>query len=177
MDFNTVANLAEIISAVLVIGGLAFGMLQIHDFRVQRRAQAAIEVVRSFNTPEFVHALRVVLSQPGDMTARDCQACSTDFEESSLQLSFTLEAVGLMVHRHMVALPMVWELMGGVVLDVWQRLEPWSQTKRAEYGNPKFNEWSQWLAERLAEYNACCPNTPAHELYADWKPREQGPLA
>ena len=177
MNIVTAANVAEIISAVIVVCGVGFALLQLHHFSVQRRAQAAIEVVRSFDTPAFVHALRVVLAQPEDLTVKDCLECGIDFEESSLQISFTLEAIGLMVHRRMVALDVVWELMGGIVLDVWQRLEPWTKAKREERRSPKFNEWSQWLTERLREYEACCPQSPAYVEYSGWKPKGGGPLA
>ena len=109
MDLQAAANLAEIASSLIVIGGLGFGILQ--------------------------------------------------------------------VHRRMVSLEMVWELMGGVTLDVWRRLQPWTVAKRLERDSPKFNEWAQWLAERFDDFNKCCAQTPAYQAYADWRPRDGGPLA
>ena len=69
MNLSTAANLAEIIGAVIVIGGLAFGVIQLQQFRLQRRSQAALEVARSFQDAEFSRALRLVLSMPRDLSA------------------------------------------------------------------------------------------------------------
>ena len=42
MDLNTAANLAEIFGAIVVVGGLAFAMIQLAHFRAQRRHTAAL---------------------------------------------------------------------------------------------------------------------------------------
>ena len=69
-------------------------------------------------------------------------------------VSLTLESVGIMVHRRVVSLEMVWELMGGLVLGAWERLEGWVEAMRAEQGREKFDEWLQWLVERLRQREA-----------------------
>ena len=56
-DLNTLANLAEILGAVVVVGGVAFAVIQIRQFRRQRLEVASIELVRSFQSPEFTRAL------------------------------------------------------------------------------------------------------------------------
>ena len=177
MDLNTAANLAEVLGALIVLGGVAFAILQLQQFRVQRRAQATLEVVRLFQTAEFVRALRIVLNMPKDMTIGQCNNCPTDFEDAAMLVSLTLESVGLMMHRRMVSQDVIWELMGGVTLEAWQRLRTWSIAIRQRSGRQKFNEWAQWLAERLEQHSRQCCTEPAYEKYADWKPRSGGPLA
>lgn len=53
MELNTLANLAEIVGAIIVIGGLWFAVVQLLHYRQQRRDLAAIELARAFQSPAF----------------------------------------------------------------------------------------------------------------------------
>lgn len=171
MDLGTLANLAEIIGALIVIGGVGFGVAQLQHFRVQRRARAAIEVARSFQDAEFARALRIVLSLPCDLDAAGLRERGTEYEDAAMLVSFTVESIGLMVHRRMVSLHLVWELMGGVLLAAWIRLRGWTHDVRTEQGRDKFNEWTQWLAEQLERHKARCNPEPVFVRHAGWLPR------
>ncbi len=168
MDLNTAASIAEVIGALLVVGGFAFAVMQLNAFKLQRRTQATIEVARSFQTPEFAKALELVLSLPDNATAQDVQNGGKEMESAAVLVSFTIEAVGLMVHRRMVSMELVWELMGGLINQTWQRLEPWTEESRERWGTPKFNEWTQWLAEQLIRHVGTFRKRPAYIRHADW---------
>ena len=55
---------------------------------------------------------------------------------------------------------MVDELLGGVCVECWGRLNNYIQDSRIENGRDSLSEWFQWLAERLQEIQAlswlCC---------------------
>ena len=123
-------------------------MLQLQQYRLQRRARSAIEVARSLQDAEFARALRIVLSLPCGLDAEGLRERGTEYEDAAMLVSLTVEAIGLMVHRPMVSLHMVWELMGGVLLGAWVRLQGWTEDIRKEQGRDKFNEWMQWLADQ-----------------------------
>ncbi len=131
MELGTLANVAEIIGAVLVLGGVSFAIIEINHFRQQRRDMAAIELSRSFQNPEFARALRVVLSLPSGITAEQMRDGDPAWEDAAMLVSLTLESVGIMVHRRIVSIDMVWELMGGVALSVWDRLEAWAAIRHS----------------------------------------------
>ena len=171
MDLSTAANLAEVIGALLVVGGIGFAVIQLQQLRLQRRANAAIEVARSFQDAEFARALRVVLSLPCDLDAKGLRKMGEDYEDAAMLVSLTVESVGLMVHRRMVSLHMVWELMGGVLLGAWCRLEGWTRDTRTQTGRDKFNEWMQWLADQLERHRARGDAEPVYQRYANWLPR------
>lgn len=173
MDLTTLANLAEVIGAVVVVGGIAFGVIQLQQLRLQRRTGAAIEVASSFQDAAFARALRIVLSLPCDLDAKGLRAKGTEYEDAAMLVSLTVESVGLMVHRRMVSLHMVWELMGGVLLGAWCRLEGWTRDTRTETGRDKFNEWMQWLAEQLERHKAECDPEPVYLRYSNWLPRSR----
>jgi hypothetical protein len=171
MDLPTLADLAEIIGAAVVLGSVAFAIIQLSQFRRRRRDLAAIELARSFQTPEFAHALRSILSLPDDATATQVRA-DPKTEDAAMLVSLTLESVGIMVHRRIISLDMVWELMGGVVLAVWVKLHVWAGDQRERHGGEKFDEWIQWLCDQMKRHRH--GGDPAYVKYRDWMPRTTG---
>jgi hypothetical protein len=172
MDLNTLANLAEVIGAVIVIGGFAFAFVQLAHFRRQRHDVAAIQLASSFENPEFARALRLVLSLPDGVTTRQLKAMDPQYEDAAMLVSLTLESVSIMVHRRITSLEMVWELMGGVVLTAWEKLHVWAGEHRAEQGREKFDEWIQWLCDQMKRHMV--ETEPAYLRYRDWKPKSLG---
>lgn len=152
MTLGNAANIAELVGGIVVVGGLAFAIVQLAQLRRQRREMAAIELARSFSNPVFARALEHVLKlQPG-MTTEELRQLEDESREAMMLLSLTFESVGIMVHRRIVDIDIVWELMGGVVITAWERIRPWAMYQRDRSGRGKFNEWIEWLAAELVEY-------------------------
>lgn len=172
MDLNTLANIAEIIGAAIVLGGVGFAFLEMGHLRRQRRDAAAIELSRSFQTPEFAHALRLVLELPDGVTRAQLAELDTQYEDAAMLVSLTFESVGIMVHRRITTIEMVWELMGGVFLQAWKKLHVWAEEIRKEQARPKFDEWIQWLCEQMIRHQG--DEDPAFVKHRDWKPRAIG---
>ena len=170
MDLNTLANLAEIIGAFTIVGGLWFALVQLLAIRGQRRDMAALEVARAFQNPEFAHALLLVLSLPSGIRAEELREREERYEEAAMLVSLTLESVGIMVHQRMVPLNMVWELMGGVILSISDKLDGWIEDVRREQAREKFDEWIQWLVTQLIKYEKDMGPEPAFLRYQDWQP-------
>lgn len=173
MDLNSAANLAEILGAIIVVGGFAFALIQLAHFRAQRRDRAALELARSVQNPEFAHALRLILSLPTGVSAEELRAKGSQYEDAAMLVSLTLESVGIMIHRRIVSIDMVWELMGGVILETWDRIELWVRDTRRAHEREKFDEWIEWLVHQLNEHFDGQGLKPAHERYADWKPQAE----
>lgn len=171
MDLSTLANLAEVIGVIIVIGGFAFAILQLHQYRQRRRDMAAIELARSFQNPEFAHALRLVLSLPDGITSDKLAEMDPQYENAAMLVSLTLESVGIIVHRRIASLEMVWELMGGVVLTAWEKIHVWAGEHRVAQEREKFDEWIEWLCDRMREH--MIQSEPAHLKYRDWQPRSR----
>lgn len=167
IDLDTLANLAEVFGALVVVGSVAFALVQLSLFRRQRADMAAVELARSFQTPEFTRAIRLVLSLPDGASAEQVRA-DPSLEDAAMLVSLTLESVGIMVHRRIVSIDMVWELMGGIVLAAWGRMRGWADCQRQQQGGEKFDEWIQWLCEQLQGY--ADGNEPAYRKYRSWRP-------
>ncbi|MEJ2481556.1 MAG: DUF4760 domain-containing protein [Gemmatimonadota bacterium] len=173
VDLQTAANLAEVISVVIVVVGSAFAIIQLAHLRQQRRDMAAIELARSFQSPEFGQALRLLMSLPSGLSGEELEEHGEAFLDAAMLVSLTVESVGIMVHRGVVEFDMVWGLMGGLVLGAWDRVEGWAVQIRREQGREKFGEWFQWLADRMRECEAA-GEAPAYQRFEDWTPRSLG---
>jgi hypothetical protein len=172
MDLNTLANIAEIVGAAIVLGGVGFAFVELSQLRQQRRDTAAIELSRSFQTPEFAHSLRLVLELPDGITRAQLAKMEPQYEDAAMLVSLTFESVGIMVHRRITTIDMVWELMGGVVLQAWGKLHVWAEEIRKDQARPKFDEWIQWLCDQMVRYQG--NEQPAYVKYRDWRPRGLG---
>jgi hypothetical protein len=60
-DLSRLADMAEILGALVVVGGLVFAVMQMRNFRQQRRELAAIELFRFFGDTDFNRAYVCVL--------------------------------------------------------------------------------------------------------------------
>lgn len=168
-DLSTLADLAEIFGAVVVVVGLGFGVIQMQHYRQQRRETAAIELLRSFHNPEFSRSLRAVLALPKGVCKSDLGTCSDGQQDAIMVVVLTFESIGVMVFRGIVPLKMVNELLGGVCVEAWRRLYQYMQDSRAETERKTMSEWFQWLAERLDEHHERYGRPPAYEQYREWR--------
>ena len=169
-DLSTLANLAEIFGVFVVVGGLGFGVIQMQHYRQQRRETAAIELLRSFQNPEFSRSLRAVLALPRGVRRADLGECSDRDQDAIMVVVLTFESIGVMVFRNIVPLEMVNQLLGGVCVESWSRLSQYMQVSRAETKRETIGEWFQWLAERLDEHHKRFGRPPAYEQYREWLP-------
>ena len=168
-DLNTLANLAEVFGAVVVVVGLGFGVIQIQHYRQQRRETAAIELLRSFQNAEFSRSLRVVLELAKGIRKSEMGECSEAEQDAIMVVVLTFESIGVMVFRGIVPIEMVNELLGGVCVESWKRLKNYTEEARAERDRKTMSEWFQWLAERLEEHHSREGREAAYEEHSHWR--------
>lgn len=168
-DLSRLADMAEIVGAAVVIGGIFFALLQMRQIRQQRRELAAIELFRFFGSPQFAEAYRKVLQLPEGLSTAELRATSPEIEDCAMIIGTTMENIGVMMHQRIVPSVIVKNLMGASAVLLWRRLAHWAEDMREELGNPGAFEWFQWLAERLEELEEF-EKDPAYVAHKDWKP-------
>ncbi len=171
MDLGTLANLAEIFGALTVVGGVVFAAVQMRQYRQQRSENAAIELVRSFQTPELLRAFSLLRLLPDGISAEELRGKGSEYEDAAITICGMYETVGLLVFKGMLPLAIVHELAGGLVSVLWRKLGTWVEETRAETSHEKFLEWFQWLVEQLDRAHAKSGSQPAYERFASWRPR------
>src|SRR5678815_2553031 len=122
MDLQTLANLSQIVGVAAVIATLVFGQLQVRQFRVQRRDAAGVELVRSFQDTEFIHAYQVLGVLPENATAVEFRAAGPEAKEAALALGMRDELLGVLVFREIMPLSLVAQSTGSVAIQFWGRM-------------------------------------------------------
>ena len=168
MDLSTLANIA---TALTVITGVVFGLVEAHRARHARQERAAFAAVRAILTPQWMASMIIVHGIPDN-----CEPAKIEADQRVLTaahaVAITLEGLGYSVYARVVPLPVVADLVGGTVRLAWRKLRPYAEAERARSGSHKTFEWFQWLAEQLERHSPGKTNLQlgAYEAYPDWKP-------
>lgn len=168
-DLSHLANMAEILGAIVVIGGVFFAIMQMRSLRQQRRELAAIELFRSFGNANFNKAYETILAMPEGLSRSELNSRAPEVSGCAMLICTTMENIGVMTYQRIVPFQVVRNLIGTSSVLLWRRLEKWVFELREDLGNPDAFEWFQWLADKLEEYRE--PGSgPAYESHTDWEP-------
>ncbi len=174
MDMPTLqllANLAEILGGAAVVGGVVFAVWQISQYRQQRRDLAAIEIVRSLQSREFVEAFRLLSRVPDGVSLKVLREMGREYEDAAIMIGAMGETSGFMVYRGVASFPVFREQASGLTLAMWRKLHVWVEDVRKEQSYDRWVEWWQWLVDRLAEHEEGTGATePAFRRLPAWKP-------
>ena len=166
----SVESVFQVIEALAVVIGVVFAMVQIRQYRRDKRREAAMELLHSFQTPSFARALNIVYGMPDGLSKDEVvRFAGSDFH-LVYAMTATWESIGILVHRGEVDLRLVSDFFSGPILVSWRKLENFVVSERAEVRRETVNEWFQWLKERLDEMEAETDPVPAYIEFRDWKP-------
>ena len=167
MDISTVANL---LNAVAVTAGVIFAATQIRDYRQQRRRDAMLELVRSFQSPPFTRALHRINSLPDGADRQTIrEILGPDGEDDVFLVGLTWESLGVLAFRREVTLDLMADFFSGAIVISWRKLHIFVEEDRGSLKRETVWEWFQWLAERMIAREKKSPPNPAHIAYRDWK--------
>ena len=167
------ASLGEFFGGLAVIGGLAYAVIQVRQFREVRRREIALELLRSFQTPEFVKGLVTLYRMPDGLTKREIEVFCGDDMHLVYALMTTWESLGILVYRDELSLDLVDDFFSGPITISWRKLHTYVMGERAELGRETIEEWFEWLNDRLKEREKTAPPIPAHVAHRSWTPRHR----
>ncbi len=152
LELSVLADYAEIVGAASVLAAIVFAVIQLRQIRRQREELASLELMRSFQTKEFIRSLRIMQNLPDAIDPDDLRSQSEEHEDLAFVAGLTLESIGVMVARGIIPISMVDELMGGATRVIWKKLEPWVHEWRNQR-NPRAYEWFEWLVGELDRHS------------------------
>ena len=85
------------------------------------------------------------------MTKAEFEKLDKRYEAAALRVGIKFETMGLLVHRGVIPLDAMSDLVGGAALTIWAILQPRVEETRTRNSHPTFWEWFRWLVERLVE--------------------------
>ncbi len=168
MDLSTIANIA---TALTVLTGVAFGLIEMRRARREREERAAFAAVEAILTPEWMKSMIVVHDIPDGATAEGIRA-DAHLLEAVHSVGMILEGLGYAVYARIVPLRVVADLVGGTVRLAWRNVRPYVDDERRRSGSEKTFEWFQWLASQLERHSpgSTSLHRGAHEAYLEWDP-------
>lgn len=167
MTFET---LLQLIQALAVLGGLLFAVVQVRQLRRERERNSALELLHSFQTPEFAKALVLTYALPDGLTKEQIeQRLGEDFY-LVYAMTATWESIGILVFRGEIGLDLVADFFSGPIILSWEKLKNHFRTEREAASRATIGEWFEWLRDRLVEHEAQTPPLPAHVEHRHWKP-------
>jgi len=159
----------QIISTSAVILGIIFGILNLRNFQKMRKREAAILMLNSFQTTEFVRGLLIVFDLPEDADKAKIEALPKEDYLAFYVLLGTWERLGILVFHNEIPLDLVTEAFSGTILASWEKLRNFVFQFRADVKREAAFEWFQWLAERIGERDQASSIMPAYVIHKNWK--------
>jgi hypothetical protein len=168
MSLSEIANIVEIVGIFAILFGIVFGVVQLKQQRMQRRELAIIECARSFEDEDFTEGYRLISELPAGMTKAEFDKLDDRYEAAALRVGMKFETIGLLVHRGVVPIDAMSDLVGGAAVTIWTVIQPWVEETRRHRSHPTFWEWYQWLVDRLTETGRA-ERLPVFLTEKDWK--------
>jgi hypothetical protein len=165
------ATFVDLISALTLVCGFGFAVVQLRLHRAARDREIGLELLRSFQTPDFARALRAVYRLPDGLSKREIEEHLGDNMDAVYALMTTWESIGALVHRGEIRLDLVEDFFSGPVRISWQKLAGYVRGERDEQRRETIEEWFEWLNDRIADRESALPPVPAHIAYRNWRPR------
>jgi hypothetical protein len=168
VDLSTIANVA---TALTVLTGVGFGLMEARRARQERRERAAFAAVQVIMTPSWMNSMVLVQSIPDGASAADIQNDPRRFEAAQ-RIGLILEGIGYSVFARIVPLSVVDDLLGGTIRVAFRKMRPYIEFERNRAGSRKTWEWFEWLAIQLDRHSPGKTSLQlgAHEVYRDWEP-------
>ncbi len=167
-ELSFYANIAEILGTLTIVGGGAFAVFQLMEFRGQRRDMVAVELMRQFYNADFARAVTMIRNLPDGISVEDLQSKGPDYEHASFVIIMTYETMGLLVFREIASFQLAHELTGGLIEVMWRKLHLFVETVREQQSHPRFAEWFEWLTIQSAKPEQ--RHATAYIAYRDWTP-------
>ena len=172
MTLEALANLAQVIGAIAVVAGIAFGWYQVRQFRTQQRGAIAAEICHTFYSRDLASAVHLLYSLPDGISAADLRARGSEYEEAAICSTTAFETMGLLVYKRIAPFDIVVELAGGMITVTWRKIATWNATVRIEQSQPSWAEWFEWLAHQAEAEKTRVE--PAYIRFRHWSPGARG---
>lgn len=120
MAFEIVLSLLTTLS--LLAAGI-FAGLQIRQLMRQRSREYSMQLLHSFQTPEFQEAVTIVADIPEGMSKKELENHLGARMTSMLVMFGTFEALGVLVKRGEISIDLVEDFFSGVVILAWRKFK------------------------------------------------------
>ena len=166
----TLPLILQMIGTTIMILGVAFRRGNLRNFTMMRKREAAILLLSSLQTTDFVRGLLIIFDLPDNASMSTINDLPEDKYVALYVVLGTWERLGILVYHREIDITLVEDSFSGAILQSWQKLERYLTEWRAAIGRDMAMEWFQWLTERIAERQIGARTLPAYQAHRGWKP-------
>jgi hypothetical protein len=147
---ETIQRLLSTAASVALITGVVIAILQLRAQTRIRQEEIAMRLYASFGEEGFIrHFQRVARWE--FTTYDDYRARGTADDHTSLMVvSVFFESMGLLLKRGLAPIDLLDDLLSGPVLATWPKVRPIWIGLRAEYQQPSWAEWFEFLHDQMS---------------------------
>ena len=161
--------LDTVTTVFIVVGGI-LALIQLRQTHKQRSRESALQMLHSFQTPEFLTAVNIVFDLPDGLSKADIEHRLGDKVTCLLVLMGTFESLGILVFRRDIELALVEDFFSGVLVLSRKKLQRYLEQVRLSSGRETYYEWYQWLSEQVERRENLVPPVPSFRQYGNWTP-------
>ena len=165
MELDVIIGLAETFT---IVGGVIFAIAQIRNVNRQRTRESAMQMLHSFQTPEFHQAVAILVDLPEGLSKKELEKRIGDKMTSLLVLFGTFESLGILIHRREIEIQLVEDFFSGVILLTGKKLKEYFKEIRGLSKRPTYYEWIQWMYEQIEKRESLAPAIPSYLEFKDW---------
>lgn len=162
-------TLFDALSSLGIIAGLIFAGVELRNFRKSRERESALQLYKTFQTPDMVRARRVIFNLPDNLSRQEIIDLLGDRLEDAYHMIQSMEGLGTLVVKREFRLELVEDFFSGLILISWRKLKRFVEDERREMKRETIGEWFQWMAEKIQEREQKIAPIPGYIEYKDWK--------
>jgi hypothetical protein len=161
----------DVVGTTCIVVGGVLALLQLRHTQKQRTRELALQMLRSFQTPEFLTAGNLVYELPEGLSKAQIEKRVRAKVTCLLVMLGTFESLGILVYRRDIDIGLVEDFFGGILIMSGRKLSLYIDDMRRLSGRDTYYEWAQWLSEQVKRREAHRPALPAHVEFRDWEAR------
>lgn len=159
----------QVISTTIMVIGVAFGLLNLYNFQLMRKREAAVMMLNSFQTSDFVKGLLYIFELPDNVEMDVFEKLPEDKYLAIYIVLGTWERLGILVYRNEIPIELVDDAFSGPIIQSWQKLGMFVEEFRKRVQRDTGFEWFQWLTERMLAREKTSSAIPAYIAHKDWQ--------
>ncbi len=161
-------SILQIITTTAIVAGGIFAGVQLRIINKQRKRDSAIQLVHSFQTPEFLEAVDIVFNLPEGLSKKEVEERLAGKMGPVLMMFGTFESLGILIYRGELEIDLVEDFFSGIIIFSWKKLKNYIVGMREMSGRHTYYEWVQWLAEQFEKRESKTPAVPSYIAHRDW---------
>jgi hypothetical protein len=165
MDLDIFVSLAETLT---ILGGVLFAIVQIRNSNRQRARESALQLLHSFQTPEFHQAVTIMADLPEGLSKKELEKRIGDNMISIYVMFGTFESLGILIHRREIDIQLVEDFFSGVIVLMGRKFMNYFKEIREISERPTYYEWIQWMYEQIEKRESMLHPIPSYIEFQNW---------